>query len=32
LGADATRADAMKAIDGHILGSAIFVQLFKRAQ
>ena len=32
LSADATRADAMKAIDGHILGSAIFVQLFKRAQ
>jgi Raf kinase inhibitor-like YbhB/YbcL family protein len=32
LGADATRADAMKAIDGHILGTAVFVQLFKRAQ
>ena len=32
LGAEATRADAMKALDGHILGSAIFVQLFKRAQ
>ncbi len=32
LGADATRADAMKAIDGHILGTGVFVQLFKRAQ
>lgn len=32
LGADATRADAMKALDGHILGGAVFVQLFKRAQ
>jgi len=32
LGADATRADAMKALDGHILGTAIFVALFKRAQ
>ncbi len=32
LGADATRADAMKAIDGHILGTAVFVNLFKRAQ
>ena len=32
LGADATRADAMKAIDGHILGTAVFVTLFKRAQ
>jgi len=32
LGADATRADAMKAIDGHILGTAVFVTLFKRPQ
>ena len=28
----ATRADAMKALDGHILGNAVFVTLFKRAQ
>ena len=32
LGAEATRADAMKALDGHILGNAVFVSLFKRAQ
>lgn len=32
LSADASRADAMKAIDGHILGSAVFVTLFKKAQ
>jgi hypothetical protein len=32
LGAEATRADAMKAMDGHILGDAVFVTLFKRAQ
>jgi Raf kinase inhibitor-like YbhB/YbcL family protein len=32
LGAEATRADAMKAIDGHILGAAVYVTLFKRAQ
>ena len=32
LGADATRADAMKALDGHVLGDAVFVTLFKRAQ
>lgn len=32
LGPDATRAEAMKAIDGHILGAAVFVNLFKRAQ
>jgi len=32
LSADATRADAMKALDGHILGNAVFVTLFKRAQ
>lgn len=30
LPADATRADAMKAMDGHILGSAVFVTLFHR--
>lgn len=32
LAADATRADAMKALDGHILGTAVYVTLFKRAQ
>jgi hypothetical protein len=32
LGPDATRADAMKALDGHILGAAVFVSTFKRAQ
>jgi Raf kinase inhibitor-like YbhB/YbcL family protein len=32
LGAEATRPDAMKAMDGHILGAAIFVTLFHRAQ
>jgi Raf kinase inhibitor-like YbhB/YbcL family protein len=32
LGADATRADAEKAMDGHILGSAEVVQLFHRTQ
>ena len=31
LGPDATRADAMKAIDGHILGAAVFVSPFKQA-
>lgn len=30
LSADATRADAMKAMDGHILGAAIYVTLFHR--
>jgi Raf kinase inhibitor-like YbhB/YbcL family protein len=30
LAADATRADAMKAMDGHILGAAVFVTLFHR--
>jgi Raf kinase inhibitor-like YbhB/YbcL family protein len=30
LPADATRADAEKAMDGHILGAAIFVQMFHR--
>jgi len=30
LTADSTRADAMKALDGHILGTAVFVSLFKR--
>jgi Raf kinase inhibitor-like YbhB/YbcL family protein len=30
LSPDATRADAMKAMDGHILGAAIFVTLFHR--
>src|SRR5579863_3709685 len=30
LSADATRADAMKAIDGHILGAAVFVTMFHR--
>jgi Raf kinase inhibitor-like YbhB/YbcL family protein len=30
LGADATRADAAKAMDGHILGAALVVQLFHR--
>jgi len=30
LPADATRADAMKAMDGHILGAAVFVTLFRR--
>ena len=28
LAADATRADAMNAMDGHILGAAVFVALF----
>jgi Raf kinase inhibitor-like YbhB/YbcL family protein len=32
LGASSTRADAMKALDGHILGAAVFVTMFKRAQ
>ena len=32
LGPDATRADAEKAMDGHILGSAEFVQMFHRTQ
>ena len=32
LSADSTRADAMKAMDGHILGAAVFVKLFHRAQ
>jgi len=32
LSAEATRADAMKALDGHILGTAVFVAHFKRAQ
>ena len=32
LSADSTRADAMKAMDGHILGAAVFVTLFHRAQ
>ena len=32
LGAEATRADAMKALDGHILGAAVYVTMFKRAQ
>ncbi|MEO8048839.1 MAG: YbhB/YbcL family Raf kinase inhibitor-like protein [Acidobacteriota bacterium] len=32
LGPDATRGDAMKALDGHILGTAVFVSTFKRAQ
>jgi hypothetical protein len=32
LGPDATRADAEKAMDGHILGSAEVVQLFHRTQ
>jgi len=30
LAADATRADAMKAMDGYILGAAVFVTLFHR--
>ena len=30
LGADATRADAMKAMDGHILGAAVYIALFHR--
>jgi Raf kinase inhibitor-like YbhB/YbcL family protein len=30
LAEDATRADAMKALDGHILGAAVFVTLFHR--
>lgn len=30
LAADATRADAMNAMDGHILGAAVFVALFHR--
>jgi Raf kinase inhibitor-like YbhB/YbcL family protein len=30
LGPDATRADAMKAMDGHILQSAVYVALFHR--
>ena len=32
LGPDATRADAEKAMDGHILGSAEVIQLFHRTQ
>jgi Raf kinase inhibitor-like YbhB/YbcL family protein len=32
LGAESTRADAEKAMDGHILGSAEIVQMFHRAQ
>ena len=32
LGPDATRADAEKAMDGHILGSAEVIQLFHKAQ
>ena len=32
LGADATREDAMKSMDGNILGNAVFVSMFKRAQ
>jgi Raf kinase inhibitor-like YbhB/YbcL family protein len=32
LGPDGTRADAEKAMDGHILGSAEIVQLFHRTQ
>jgi len=30
LSPDATRADAMKALDGHILGAAVFVTMFHR--
>jgi len=30
LSPDATRADAMKAMDGHILGAAVFVTMFHR--
>ena len=30
LAADASRADAMKAMDGHILGAAVFVTMFHR--
>lgn len=30
LSPDATRADAMKAMDGHILGAAIYIALFHR--
>jgi Raf kinase inhibitor-like YbhB/YbcL family protein len=30
LAPDATRADAMKAMDGHILGTAIYIALFHR--
>ena len=30
LGSDATRADAMKAMDGHILGAALYIALFHR--
>jgi Raf kinase inhibitor-like YbhB/YbcL family protein len=32
LGPEATRADAEKAMDGHILGAGVFVQMFHRAQ
>jgi Raf kinase inhibitor-like YbhB/YbcL family protein len=32
LGAESTRADAEKAMDGHILGAAVFVQMFHRTQ
>jgi len=30
LASDATRADAMKAMDGHILGAALYIALFHR--
>jgi phosphatidylethanolamine-binding protein (PEBP) family uncharacterized protein len=32
LGPDASRADVMKAIDGHILGKAVFEGRFHRLQ
>jgi Raf kinase inhibitor-like YbhB/YbcL family protein len=32
LGPESTRAEAEKAMDGHILGAAVFVQMFHRTQ